>query len=324
MNLTTEVYIEKPQFLIDHSDNILSLGSCFSDNIANRLKKLKFNILTNPFGVLYNPISISNALSRIISKKKYTIEDIQRHNKYYFSFHHHSSFNSLDESKFLNNINSALIESFNHWEKLSTLIITFGTSFVYELNSNKEIVANCHKLPASEFNRRLLSPKETVSVYSEMFSKIKNMNPDLKIILTISPVRHLRDNAHENQISKAHLFTAVNEIISSDNSIYYFPSYEIIMDELRDYRFYAEDMVHPSKVAEKYIFEKFSECIITKKSRQLIDDYKTILKAKEHKIMSTIPEEIGAFKKSMLKKVNSIKAKYNNIDFSEDLQYFSN
>lgn len=299
------------------------MGSCFSNNIANKLKEYKFNIITNPFGVLYNPLSISNALTRIISGEEYTIDQIQQHNNNYFSFHHHSSFNSSEPTTTLNNINTAIKKSHRHWNNLSTLIITFGTSFIYELKSNNEVVANCHKLPGSEFNRKLISPYVIVDKFSQIIEDIKNINSKLKIILTISPVRHLRDSAHENQISKSHLFTAVNEIINTNNSIYYFPSYEIMMDELRDYRFYADDMIHPSKIAERYIYQRFSERIIEDDSNQFIQDYESILKAKKHKIKSTNPEDISKFKKNILRKINHLKDKYSKINFTDDIKLFS-
>lgn len=322
-NFRTPVSIPTSNFQLNHNDSILSLGSCFSDNIAKKFKDYKFNVLTNPFGVLYNPISISNSLNRIISGEQYTEDQIKSYNSINFSLDHYSSFNSIIKSEILNNINTSLKNSHKHWKKVSTLIITFGTSYVYELKSNNSIVANCHRLPASEFNRRLLSPNQIINEYSQLFSMIQNINPNVKVILTISPVRHLRDSAHENQISKAHLFTAVNEICKLNNSFYYFPSYEIMMDELRDYRFYADDMIHPSKIAENYIFDKFINSVFNSESISFINDYEPILKSKRHKIMTNNPEDIKKFQSSILKKISALNLNYPHINLKDDLNHFN-
>lgn len=322
MDLQTYVQIDSSPFSLNHNDVILSLGSCFSDSIAKKLKDFKFNIITNPFGVLYNPISISNSLRRIISGHIYDETDIEVAENIYFSFDHHSSFNSFSQQKILDDLNQSLSSSNKQWQNLSTLIITFGTSFVYELKDNKRIVSNCHKLPSSLFNRRLLTPDEIIKEYTNLLNNIYKINSQIKIIITISPIRHLRDSAHENQISKSHLFTSINEICKLNQNIYYFPSYEIMMDELRDYRFYKEDMVHPSKLAEEYILEKFKNKILDESTQRFIKRYDSIAKAKKHNLMTDNQNSIDKFKNSMTHKIEILQNEFPNIDLSTDLDFF--
>lgn len=322
MEFRTKIKIPTATFTINHNDQILSLGSCFSNTVAKRLKDNQFKIHINPFGVLYNPISIANSLNRIISGSQYIDEDLNKNDGLYLSFDHHSSFNSTNKNDILDNINKSLMLSKQHFEKTTLLLITFGTAFAYELKKNKKIVSNCHKLRSSEFSRILLQPEIIVETYNKLIDTFKETNPKLKLIVTISPIRHLRDSAYENQVSKSHLFTAVNKIISQNKNVQYFPSYEIMMDELRDYRFYAEDMVHPSKIAEDYIFNKFIENFTDKDSRNFIDRYSSIKKAKSHTLMTDDKNSIYKFRESMLKKVNALQKIFPDIDLSKDINFF--
>lgn len=323
MQFRTVVKIPKPKFELNHEDAIMSLGSCFSDNIANKFSDFKFNILSNPFGVLYNPISISQSLNRIISGQNYSDDEIHSFNNTYFSYDYHSSFNSIDKTEILNNINVSIKRSHLFFQKLSTMIITFGTAYVYQLKENYNIVANCHKVPSNNFIRKLLTPEEIANEYQVLLDEIFKSKPSLNIIITISPVRHLRDSAHENQISKSHLFTALNMIKKRYNQVYYFPSFEIMMDELRDYRFYADDMIHPSKIAEEYIFESFINHLLDNGSKEFLKKYKTVFNAKQHRLMTKDKDAITVFKKSMLEKIRTLQSNFSNITLDDDINYFN-
>lgn len=323
MNLQTKVSISKPPFKLDHNDKIISLGSCFSDDLANKLLDFKFNILTNPFGVLYNPFSISTVLKKIISGDLYTRENIIKYDNQYFSFDHHSSFNSNNKKILLKNINNNLSQTHKHWNKTTSLFITFGTAFVYRLKEDNSVVSNCHKMPSDLFTRSLLSPDEIVNEYRQLLNSIIIKNPKIKIIFTISPIRHLRDSAYENTVSKSHLFCALHKILNIYESTYYFPSYEIMIDELRDYRFYADDMTHPSTIAQTYIFNKFKNFVISDKITDFFKNYEAIIKARHHKLMTNDPTSIKKFNDSMIKKINLISNNYPLLDFSSDLSFFS-
>lgn len=323
MNLQTKVSITEPPFKLDHSDKIISLGSCFSDNLANKLSDFKFNIFANPFGVLYNPFSISNALKKIISGTPYNNDVICKNNNQYYSFNHHSTFNNSNKELLLENINNCLAHAHDHYNQTTCLFITFGTAFVYRLKYNNSVVSNCHKLPSDLFIRDLLSPDEIVNEYQQLIDDILLKNPNMKFIFTISPVRHLRNSAYENSVSKSHLFCALHKILNSNKSTYYFPSYEIMIDELRDYRFYADDMTHPSTIAQTYIFNKFKSYVISDNITDFFKNYEAIIKARQHKLMTNNPKSIEKFNASIIKKINMISNKYPFLDFSSDLTFFS-
>ena len=246
-NLFTKVEMPAISSEILHSDKIMLMGSCFADNIGERLKSAKFNCLANPFGTLYNPLSISQALRQVISGRIYSEgdEELFRGNDgLWHSWMHHSRFSSADMSECISTINSSISKASFQLKDIDKLIITFGSSWVYRLKRNGSVVANCHKQNDKLFNRERLTPEEIVSEWNTLVSELKTMSPKLEIIFTVSPIRHRKDGFHANQLSKAGLLLAVDSICSSNSSFCsYFPAYEIMMDELRDYRFYADDML---------------------------------------------------------------------------------
>ncbi|MCM1504479.1 MAG: GSCFA domain-containing protein [Muribaculum sp.] len=246
------------QGLIDYSKSVVMLGSCFSDNIGSRLTDALFDCCANPCGTLYNPASIASTLLDILYERPFTENDLVRHNGLWHSFSHHSKFSGESKEEVLHKINNALKQSVESIGRASTLIITFGTAWIYRLVEGNNVVANCHKMPSSMFRREMLSSTQIYGLWKKMLRELSARFPDLKIVFTISPIRHLADGAHANQLSKASLLEGVDRLIGEFSSqAIYFPAYEIMMDDLRDYRFYATDMVHPSETAIDYIYEKF-------------------------------------------------------------------
>ena len=319
----TEIKIEKKTYQINYKKKLFFIGSCFTENIGSHLKELKYPILINPFGILYNPISVLNSLELIINKKFFSEKDLFFLKNKYLSFFHHGDFSDENKDICLQKINNSINSAHHFLKNTNYLLITFGTSWVFENKETKEIVANCHKIPSHFFNRYLLNIQEIVKKYQEFIKKILNFNPNLeKIIFTISPVRHWKDGANGNQISKSILQIAINELKKSNSIIDYFPSYEIVLDDLRDYRFYESDMLHPNKIAVEYIWEKFQEAFIDEKDIFISKQIKKIIDAKKHRFFYPKSEETKKFKQTFLKKVIELKSKYPFLDLSEEYSYF--
>lgn len=307
MKFTTSINI-KPNKTIDHNSRIIMLGSCFAENIAKKLINCGFNVVMNPMGILYNPISIFSALKRIAEGREFTENELFQHNGLWTSFMHHGSFSHADKAKALQIMNERLREGHEQLKNATHLIITFGSAEVYERNG--VVVSNCHKLPAREFTHRLLSVEEIVTSNVQL----STINPHLSTIFTISPVRYLGNGAHHGQINKATLLLATNQICQTTTAEY-FPSYEIMMDELRDYRYYAADMIHPSDVAVEYIYERFAETYLTNEAIRTAKDIEKIKKSLSHRPLHPDSEEYQIFKKKLSQQIDAIVKKYPNIKF---------
>ena len=308
MKFTTPVNI-KPNKTIDHNSRIVMLGSCFAENIGKKLIDCGFNVVMNPMGILYNPISIFSALERIVKGRVFTEDELFCHNGLWTSFMHHGSFSHADKNEALKMMNERLKEGHEQLKDATHLIITFGSAEVYERNG--KVVSNCHKLPAREFTHRLLSINEINNLYKSFVIETQNIAP-LQTIFTVSPVRYLGDGAHHGQINKATLLLATNEICKKTGADY-FPSYEIMMDELRDYRYYAEDMIHPSDVAINYIFERFAETYLTDEAIRTADEIQKIKKSLAHRPLHPDSEEYQNFKKKLSQQIAAIVEKYPNV-----------
>lgn len=283
--LMTTVSANEAETKMDYGSRVMMLGSCFTVEIGKILQLYRFNVLVNPFGVLYNPCSIAKSIKRLLSCTPFSAEEVIQTNptdsispKKFASFSHHSSFARNNPDEFLSNANASLKEAAEYLNTADTIIITLGTAWVYSLASTGEIVSNCHKRVAKEFNRSLL----TVGECSKILGDIASLLPNRNIIFTVSPIRHLKDTAHGNQISKSTLLLAIEDTMASHSNCSYFPSYEIMMDELRDYRFYAEDMLHPSPLAVKYIFEKFKESNISSLAFKQMESNMRLTRAENH------------------------------------------
>lgn len=308
MKFTTPVNI-KLNKTIDHNSRIVMLGSCFAENIGKKLIDCGFNVVMNPMGILYNPISIFSALKRIVEGREFTEDELFCHNGLWTSFMHHGSFSHADKNEALKMMNERLKEGHEQLKDATHLIITFGSAEVYEHDG--KVVSNCHKLPAREFTHRLLSINEINNLYKSFAIKTQNI-ASLQTIFTISPVRYLGDGAHHGQINKATLLLATNEICKETGADY-FPSYEIMMDELRDYRYYAEDMIHPSDVAINYIFERFAETYLTDEAIRTADEIRKIKKSLAHRPLHPDSEEYQNFKKKLSQQIAAIVEKYPNV-----------
>ncbi len=322
MKFRTEIELTKTDFQINHFDNVLTIGSCFAQNIAEYFSANRFNVLGNPFGVLYNPISIYNSLKFALDKKSFTESDLIFHQSEWHSFYHHSDFSSDKSEQILQNINDGILGTNKFLESANYIIITLGTSYVYRYLQNNTIVSNCHKISQKEFEHFRLDLNETIEIIKSTIEQVEKINPNVKFILTVSPVRHWKDGAHNNQLSKANLLLAIDEIVKTKDNCTYFPSYEIVIDDLRDYRFYKEDLVHPNKVATDYIWEKFTNTFCTDQCMQTVNEVSKIVAGRNHRVRNTNSEENQKFVKAMINKIEVLQKKYPHINLAEDKKHF--
>jgi hypothetical protein len=296
MKFRTEVIVKAADIRIGYADKIWMSGSCFAENISGKFAEAGFEVDVNPFGIVYNPLSLSDCLKRLLDNRRFTAGDLFRHGELYHSFSHHSRFSGPDPELVVEKINDRLTCSSAFLAQADWLIITFGTAFVYRLQSSGEVVANCHKLPSNRFVYQRLSVEEITAEWLPLIDRLVTLRPELKVLFTVSPIRHWKDGAHENQLSKATLLLAVDELIKSNSSCCYFPAYEILLDDLRDYRFYAEDMLHPASQAVDYIWEKCSETFFDQATMDKIREYERIQKSLNHKPFHPESENFKAFR----------------------------
>ena len=283
MKLQTKIPLKRAtKNLIDYQSNVLLLGSCFSENIGNQLNYFKFQSTQNPFGILFHPKAIENLITNTSNKKVYSSDDLIYQNEIWHSFDAHSSLSSASENELLNKLNVAISLTYKKIKEASHIIITLGTSWVYRYIETDTIVANCHKIPQKKFLKELLSVSEISESLARSISLIKSVNSDAAVIFTVSPVRHLKDGFIENTQSKSHLIAAIHTLVN-EQDVSYFPSYEIMMDELRDYRFYAEDMIHPNKTAINYIWRKFIDTWFSEETKSIMKEIDEIQKGLLHR-----------------------------------------
>ncbi len=306
---------------INHQQSILLIGSCFTENIGSKLKQFKFSVLENPNGILFNPVSIATSIDSYISNKQYTAADLFYENECWNSWEHHSRFSHPDQAACLQGINAFQQHAHDFIKTADWLMITIGSAFVYELH-NKYVVANCHKVPTDKFNKRLLTVDEVANVLQNTLNNLVAFNPSIKIIFTISPVRHIRDGFVENNRSKAALIQAVHQLTNAEKNILYFPAYELVIDDLRDYRFYAEDMVHPNYAATNYVWEKFVTTCIDEPSQKLMKEINVINAAKSHKPFNPTSVKHKKFLQTNLQKINELNKLHPYINFDEEIKYF--
>jgi hypothetical protein len=281
-------------------------------------------VMINPSGAVFNPVSVSNTIDTIISGKEFTKEDLSFHDGTWISFYHYTDFSSDDPLKVLDKINRKSKEAFDFLKNARFLFITLGTARIYRLKKTGVIVSNCHKLPSGQFIVELLSVCDIVTLWEKQLEKLHKLFPQLIIIFTISPVRHWKDGAHGNQISKSTLFLSVEELLKYSDYVEYFPAYELVMDDLRDYRFYNEDMVHPSEVAINFIWEAFSECYFESNTIKIYNEVVKITKACNHRFISDSRSKIIYFAERMLNQISDIERGIPTIDLSHEKNYFQN
>jgi hypothetical protein len=315
MNFTTKIPISKSAHPIDYHSKIVSLGSCFAVNMAEKLDYFKFENTCNPFGIIFNPVSIEKLVYRITQQLFYTENDIFFHNESWNCYEAHSELSHSNKAAFLNTLNGIIEQANRQFSDASHLIITLGTSWVYRNIETNEIVANCHKVPQKQFKKELLSVEIIKQSIQNSISLLQNINPNANFIFTVSPVRHIKDGFVENQVSKAHLIAALQTAISHLPSATYFPSYEIMMDELRDYRFYAEDMLHPSQVAIDYIWERFKETTILETTFSIMDEVETIQKGLAHRPFKANSESHQHFLSKLQDRITVVQKQFPGIEF---------
>lgn len=323
MDFRTKIDLPKTDLRLTHNDRCIFLGSCFAENIGNKLVQTKIPCSVNPTGILYNPLSIQKSIINALSKKKYQQSDIFFANGKWNCYDFHSRFSNVDADECLNAINFATQNLNNKLLSADFLFVTFGTAYVYSLAQTHEIVCNCHKQAEKIFNRYLLKVEQIVSGWRECIDILHQLNPKLQIIFTVSPIRHSRDGYHQNQVSKSTLHLAVHQINAEFMQTSYFPAYEIVIDELRDYRFYASDMLHPSEVAVDYIWEKFGEVYFSAETEQVNKQVAKIVSAAQHKPFNSELEEYRQFCKKNLALINELSSKYEYLDFREEKLVFS-
>jgi len=323
--LRTEVETVDLGFKLGYSSQSLFIGSCFSDNIGNILLRNKFPVMSNPFGVLYNPMSISKAIGRIISHQNIEKGELVFHNNLWHSFDFHGFFSGVDPDTVVFRCNQAIDSAHRFLKTSRVLFITFGTSWVYRHLQQNVIVSNCHKIPDYEFDRFRLSVDEIVNEWQGILFKIQKFNPDLKVVFTVSPVRHLKDGIHANQLSKAVLLLSIDEIIrrSTPGLCSYFPAYEVVNDELRDYRFYDKDMIHLSETGVLYIFEIFKSVFFSSSTIECMKKVSSVVTAAEHKQLTEDISAIRQFATAMLRKIEILKIEYPEVNFDGEIKHFS-
>lgn len=307
---------------IRYGQSLLLAGSCFTENIGDKLRHHKFSVLDNPHGILFNPASIARALTTYIENKRYTRDDLFQHNELWGSWDHHTRFSDLTPEGTLQKINSAQEEAHQFLQKTDWVLLTLGSAFVYQL-PDQRIVANCHKVPTDRFHRRLLAVEEILSVLDNLIHRLLMFNPGLNIIFTISPVRHLREGFIENNRSKAALIQAVHHLVDKFNRLFYFPAYELVIDDLRDYRFFAEDMAHPNYLATNYVWDKFVATCMDTATAAVMKEVYALRAALLHKPFNPHSAAHQKFLAVHLEKTKVLQAAHPELNFEQELAYFS-
>lgn len=321
MEFRTPIDIQ-PGLTISHSDKVLMLGSCFTDYVGQKFTESKLNALVNPFGALFNPESIAMAIERAIDNIQVTDNDIFQYRGLWSSFGFHGSFSSTSKDDALQKMNASICKAHDWIKGTSLLFLTFGTAYVYRDTGDGKVVANCHKLPGDRFVREMLSAEAIAERFHDLAKRLLGINPDMKIVLTVSPVRHLRDGAHQNQISKSTLLLAIDKLAGCLDCVHYFPSYEIMMDDLRDYRFYDADMVHPSPLAVEYIWQRICDTCFSKDELSLIDEISRIESAVRHRPLNPDTDEFRQFAEKQKSAVEKLASLHPEIDLTSELDHW--
>ncbi|MCQ2210497.1 MAG: GSCFA domain-containing protein [Paludibacteraceae bacterium] len=315
MNFFRTIIPIKKELDIKHPNKIMMFGSCFTENIGQKLIDHKFSVSCNPLGILFNPISIQQTIFRIINNTPVTKDDLFEVEGVWNSFLFHSQFAQLSAQDYLNNVNQKIEEAHSFLKSCDFLFITLGTAWIYEDKATNQPVANCHKVESSRFNRRRISETECCDTLLNIIQEIQTINQQIKFIFTVSPIRHWKDGAHGNQLSKSTLLLSIDKICEMYSDCSYFPSYEILMDELRDYRFYADDMLHPSESAINYIWERFSDCYFSEETKKINKEVEEINLAINHRPFNPDSLNYQRFKENTQKKIKDIENKYPFIKF---------
>jgi GSCFA family len=319
MEFRTQIQIPKSKNPIDYNSKIVSLGSCFAVNMSEKFDYFKFQSATNPLGILFHPLAIEKLIDFAISGKHFSEEDVFFLNERWHCFDVHSDLSNSNQSALIANLNAIVTAAKSKLLAASHVIITYGTSWVYRNIATDLVVANCHKVPQVSFSKEILSVETIKKSIQNTVDLIQKINPNVNFIFTVSPVRHLKDGFFENQVSKSNLISAIHQILQSEicnlQTAIYFPSYEIMMDELRDYRFYAEDMIHPNQIAIDYIWERFSETSISEENQAIMKEVETIQKGLAHKPFNPNSESHQQFLSKLQDKMVKLQNQFPQIQF---------
>ena len=321
MQFTTPTDIQPLSRRIGHDARLLVMGSCFAEHMGTRLQQMKWRAVVNPFGVLYNPLSIAEALGRLIDAHRYGEDELMEFpDGGWNTWLHHSRYSYPDRRETLDAINNCMEAAAEMLAQADWLVLTLGTAWVYRLKEDGRVVGNCHKVPEREFVRQRLSVDEIVETFVALLDRLWSVNPGARVLLTVSPVRHLKDGLHGNQLSKATLLLAVDELCRRmPERCVYFPAYEVLMDELRDYRFYAEDMAHPSKQAVDYVWERFVEHCTDEAAHAFMSEWSKVCRALEHRPFKPDSEQYRAFVRQNMLKIAELKEKYPYLEVQNEI-----
>jgi hypothetical protein len=344
MNFMLDINLPSPPKKIGYRDKIMIVGSCFTEHIGDKLQELKFSVLQNPNGILFDPRSVAYSLVSYVHNKQYSKEELFYHNEIWQSWQHHSRFSHIDAQACLELVNASQQEAHHFLKEAEWLVITLGSAFSYHLTEQSPVdcrkgvghvktneyvdvpggeVANCHRAPAQWFYKHMMSIEEIHTSLDGCIHQLWQFNPKLKILFTISPVRHIRDGVVENNRSKARLIEVVHHLVNKFDGLYYFPAYELVIDVLRDYRFYDVDLVHPNYAATEFILEKFLQNYIDEESGKIAEDIKKIITARKHRAFQPETKSHKEFLKSNLVKTQELLKRYPFLQLEEELEYFS-
>lgn len=319
---TLQINIDKLPKPVNYKSSIMLIGSCFANNMAERLRQHKFDVLSNPHGTLFNPYSVANSLDSYVIGKQYVKQDLFYLNEIWNSWEHHSDYSDIDKHVALETINATQTEAHKFIESATHVIITLGSAYCYRHKELDITVSNNHRAPAAWFEKCLLSVDEIVNKLQNTLNKISTSNPEVQFLFTVSPVRHVRDGVVENNRSKARLLEAVHTLCEREDS-YYFPSYELVIDILRDHRYYDIDLVHPNYLATDYVWERFTQACMNDETRDLLRILKEISIAKKHRPRFPQTEAHKKFKESYAQKIRALSEQHPYLQLNEELTYFT-
>lgn len=321
-NLTLPVDVPVVRPPLTYDDAILMAGSCFTEHISDKLLRYKYNVLSHPFGITYNPESLAVAFERIASRATYSISDLVHQDGLYHSMDHHGKYSGIDPEHVVEKINQEILLAHDHLRQCQWVSVSPGTSRIYRYKPTDAVVANCHKIPSNQFNEEHLSAFQCRDAYERIYTAVRKVAPQCQLIWTISPVRHIKDGLVQNQRSKAALIAGFDEFHQAHPDVHYFPAYEIMMDELRDYRFYARDLVHPSPLAIDIIWEKFAAAYLDENDRLLHPAIEQIRRAMEHRFFHQDRESIRKFASIQLKHIDELAGRLPQLHWQPERQYF--
>ncbi|MCW3072668.1 MAG: hypothetical protein JWO44_2558 [Bacteroidetes bacterium] len=307
---------------LSYSDKLMFIGSCFAESIGEKMNEQKLSTLINPHGVLYNPLAIGKAVSRYLYNDPLKEEELFFANESWNSWEHHSRFSDAGKEACLQQTNTSLNAGHEQLKDARWLFITFGSAFSYKHKESGIAVGNCHKVPQKKFTKSLLSTDEIIAAYDTLFKELKKLNPGLKIVLTVSPVRYIRDGVVENNLSKSILLQSVHRLVEKHGNVFYFPAYELVIDDLRDYRFYKDDLVHPSEQAVSYVFEKLKEVLFDNEAKELYKSIRELLDAAKHRPFNENSEAHKKFKSTFEARCVQLQKRYPFLDLKTELDHF--